>query len=163
MAPPIGFIPWNKNTIGKMPTPWNKGTKGLMKAWNKGRTDLPPSWNSGIKGVIKANSGTFTKGQMTDDKNPAWKGDAVFYGPLHSWIRKKLGRPNACHQCGNLGEVIGKKHSRWSIEWANITEKYTRDLKNYVPLCVWCHRTFDCARRDNMKLVLNKNLCDSGC
>lgn len=62
-----------------------------------------------------------------------WKGDKVGYGALHDWVRSRLGRPDTCEECGE----IGLKGSQ--IHWANISGKYKRDLTDWQRLCVSCH------------------------
>lgn len=49
---------------------WNKGTKGLVKSWNKGKTkkDFPQMANAGIK-----------KGQFIGEKHWNWKGGKTLH------------------------------------------------------------------------------------
>lgn len=70
------------------------------------------------------------------DRNINWKGDRVTYSPLHKWVRRCLGNLKECVYCGNTGET-GK------IELASISHKAKRDLTDYIPLCVKCHREYD--------------------
>jgi len=154
-----GHTPWNK---GK-PAPWVKNNPQTFKkghtlwkgkkhseaskrkisaslkgreVWNKGLKGLPTSWNKGVKGYKEG------------EKHYAWKGKNVGYGPLHSWVKRKLGRPSFCIQCGIRGkhytrttkEKVGKV---WSIHWANKSGEYKRDLTDWIPLCVSCHRIYD--------------------
>lgn len=67
--------------------------------------------------------------------HPFWKADDVSYSGLHYWIGRKLGKPRECTNCGTL---TAKKY-----EWANISGEYKRDLKDWVRLCVSCHRRMD--------------------
>jgi hypothetical protein len=95
--------------------PWNKDTKGIMKAWNKGKK-LP---------------------QASGENNPKWKGDQVTYSPLHHWIRRNLGKPETCINC-RTSNLVGKK-----IHWANISGLYKRELSDYMRLCAKCHKAYD--------------------
>ena len=67
------------------------------------------------------------------ENNYAWKGDKVGYSPLHRWIKARLGKIKECAYCGNEGR----------IEMASISHKAKRDINDYIPLCVWCHREYD--------------------
>jgi hypothetical protein len=81
------------------------------------------------------------KGIYEFEKHPQWKGDKVGYGALHDWVRKKLGKhPKNCDHCG----INGKKNGRcWSIHWANKSQKYLRDINDWLALCVKCHKEYD--------------------
>lgn len=110
--------------------PWNKDTKGVMKAWNKG-----------LKGFVHA--GTYKKGHhsvfkgKTDEQTPGWVGDKIKYFGLHTWVRKKLGKPLKCEHCG-----IENLRPR-QYHWANKSREYKRDLSDWLRLCVKCHRKYD--------------------
>jgi endogenous inhibitor of DNA gyrase (YacG/DUF329 family) len=83
------------------------------------------SWNKGQKTP-----------QLTDENHGHWKGVEVSYRNLHRWIERKLGKPNKCVTCGRLG--YGRH-----MHWANISEKYTRDLSDWIRLCASCHKKYD--------------------
>ena len=83
-------------------------------------------WNKGIK--TPQNSG---------EKNGNWKGDNVKYRGLHMWVRKVLGIPQICEFCDK------KRTTPKSIQWANKSGKYLRDEKDWISLCVPCHRRYD--------------------
>lgn len=65
--------------------------------------------------------------------NPNWK-ETVTYIGIHAWVRRRLGKPIKCTDCG----IINGK-----IQWANISGKYKRDLLDWKSLCVPCHRVMD--------------------
>jgi len=69
------------------------------------------------------------------ERNKNWKGDAVSYSALHSYITRKLGTPNKCEHCSTQN---AKK-----FEWANISGEYKRDLDDWVRLCTSCHSKYD--------------------
>lgn len=104
-------------------------------------------WNKGLKGIQKSNSGSFKKGEHRSPKtefrkgpeenHPRWKGDKVGYGALHDWIRKRLGTPKFCEDCGN------RKLKHRQYHWANVSGKYIRDLNDWRRLCVKCHSKLD--------------------
>jgi len=71
------------------------------------------------------------------ENHPNWVGDKVGYGGLHSWIRKYLGTADTCEHCGRSG-LKGRQ-----IDWANKSQKYLRDLNDWLRLCKSCHRKYD--------------------
>ena len=73
------------------------------------------------------------KGKLLGNRNPKWKGKKVKYGPLHSWIKRILGKPTICKIC----------KSTEKIEWSNKNHKYTRKLQDWQSLCRSCHHKHD--------------------
>jgi len=69
------------------------------------------------------------------EDSPNWKGDKVGQEALHNWVQKHLGKPSKCEHC--------KTTKVKKFEWANISQKYKRDLKDWVRLCTKCHAKFD--------------------
>ena len=67
--------------------------------------------------------------------NVNWRGNKFGYGALHDWIRRVLGMSKKCSKCGT------KKAKKY--EWANISGKYKRNVKDWIRLCVSCHRFTD--------------------
>ncbi len=108
-------------------------SKRRMSEAGKGRVP----WNKNTKGVMKSNKTSFKKGDMADENNFKWKGDNVGYGALHGWIKRKKGSPVICQNC----------NSTKKLEWANINHKYSRNLDEWVSLCVPCHRSYDKSMR----------------
>ncbi len=75
--------------------------------------------------------------KMKGENNPAWKGDNVSYRALHIWIRRQLGSPIKCENCGKI------KTTPKSIDWANTDHKYERILIKWKSWCKSCHRLYD--------------------
>lgn len=71
-----------------------------------------------------------------------WKASRVSYAGMHAWVRRWLGSPKKCEHCGTKKAKI--------YDWANISKKYLRNLKDWVRLCRPCHRKFD--KKNNGKL-----------
>lgn len=69
------------------------------------------------------------------EKSASWKGDKVGYGALHDWVKSRLGYPKKCEHC--------KRTDKEKYEWANVSEKYLRDLSDWIRLCTSCHRKYD--------------------
>lgn len=78
-----------------------------------------------------------------------WKGDDVGYGALHAWLRRTMGEPSKCEECGTT--EAGR------YEWANINGKYTRSEGDWKRLCVSCHRKRDAVEPWNKGLRVQCN------
>lgn len=93
---------------------------------------FPKGWQGGYrikKGERLSPSTEFKKGQISHN----YKGDAVGYHALHTWLRRKLGAPINCEHCG------GNKN----LEWANKSWTYQRDISDWIALCKKCHGQYD--------------------
>ena len=110
-----------------------KYTKPLInKGWfRKGQKNKHPL----KKGTHNSPKTEFTKGKISNEKHPNWKGDGVSYAGLHIWINKKLGKPKHCAYCGRNDDRM--------YHWANISKSYKRELSDWIRLCVPCHSRFD--------------------
>lgn len=106
--------------------------KGLaISKANSGRK-LPDEW--------KQNIALGMKGKHANEKNPMWKGDNVKYMGLHNWIRRHFGTPKLCEACGTTAEKM--------YHWANKSGRYKRDRKDWLRLCVSCHKKHDTGKLD---------------
>ena len=94
--------------------------------------------NGQIKGEsVRFISGHHTRnGNMAEENHPQWQGDNISYYGVHRWVERRIGKPKKCEYCG-----LDDPNRRY--EWANISGKYKRDLKDYKRLCVPCHKIFD--------------------
>ena len=72
------------------------------------------------------------------NRNWNWKGDSVGYGALHTWIKKRLGKPQKCEHCQSTNKKM--------YHWANKSGTYKRNLSDWLRLCVSCHRKYDRTR-----------------
>ena len=66
---------------------------------------------------------------ITGSNNPNWKGNKVGYGGLHEWVKKRLLKPKLCQFC--------KEEKK--LDLANKSQKYLRDLTDWLWLCRKCH------------------------
>lgn len=82
------------------------------------------------------------KGQFVNEKHPFWKGDNVGYGALHEWVTRHRGKPKKCEFCG----------STQSVQWANKSGEYKRNINDWLRLCVPCHRTYDHKNQHGQKI-----------
>ena len=70
-----------------------------------------------------------------DEKSWAWKGNKVGNTALHNWVERHKGKPRKCEHCGT---TTAKKY-----DWANVSQKYKRELGDWVRLCRKCHAKYD--------------------
>jgi hypothetical protein len=70
-----------------------------------------------------------------DKDSPNWKGNKVGNHGLHDWVKRKLGKPSKCEHCKS---EVAKKY-----EWANKSQKYKRDINDWLRLCTKCHADYD--------------------
>lgn len=75
------------------------------------------------------------KTRPKDMESWAWKGNSVGKSALHDWVIRKLGKPMICDHCNS---ITAKKY-----EWANKSQKYKRDLSDWMRLCTKCHSKYD--------------------
>lgn len=75
--------------------------------------------------------------RIDETKHPRWKGDKADKPAIHVWIRKHLGTPKECWECGS-----NNLPSHY-YQLANISGKYLRDIKDWKRLCAKCHWNFD--------------------
>lgn len=68
-----------------------------------------------------------------------FKGTESEYTSLHAWVRRQLGTPSFCVDCG---ATEGKR-----FQWSNISGEYHRELSDWQRLCQGCHLLRD---RGNM-------------
>lgn len=72
--------------------------------------------------------------QQEGVRNPAWKGNAVSYRGLHTWVRRNFA-DGPCEHCGvsQPGMEWAQKHGR----------EGSRTRADWLRLCVPCHRAYD--------------------
>jgi len=106
--------------------PWNKG----MRGWQS--NNALGEWRE-AGGTLKGRKVPWMEGK----NNPKWTGRYPKYSTLHTWIRNKMGKAKFCVVCGEKEK---------NFEWANLSGKYKRDEKDFISLCVKCHRLWDSNR-----------------
>lgn len=92
-----------------------------------------------LKGIRRSPDTQFTTQRVEGANNHNWKGDEVGYSALHDWLRRILGTPKRCENCGTT------RHSKY--EWANLSGKYKRDVSDWARLCKMCHVLIDNSAR----------------
>ena len=100
--------------------------------------------NSKKRKLVRNEPYRFIKGHhkvtiIFGEKHYLWKGNKVSYTGLHHWIKKELGSPMKCQDCGTTKAKY--------YEWANISGKYKRDTNDFKRLCKKCHSSFDIKSR----------------
>lgn len=93
--------------------------------------------NASRRPEVREKIRTFMQGRLVNEKHFAWRGKDVSYSGLHKWIQRKLGKSDICEHCGKSG-LTGRQ-----IHWANRSQKYLRDLSDWLRLCVPCHTKYD--------------------
>lgn len=83
---------------------------------------------------------------MENEQNGMWKGDKASMTAIHEWVKRRLGRPMTCVRCGTT------VNSFFKIHWANKSGLYKRDLKDWMRLCVPCHKRYDLDRLKEAKV-----------
>lgn len=132
---PVGL----KYTLHKInPTSFKKNDPRVLgNTFAKGN----PSWNKGLKGIHLSPNTEFKKGNNLGEANIKWRGDDVGYMSLHTWLRRHLSKSGTCKHCGDSPEPFGNRSI--GTEWANISHTYKRTFKDFIELCVKCHRRYD--------------------
>lgn len=156
MAPPKGFIPWNKGLKGIHLSPSTEFKKGQRPSpeteFKKGHKPVKPikkGQRISIKTEFKKGHKTWNKNKrhLGDSSHPQWKGDKVGYNALHSWIHRKLGKAKKCERVGcKYPRTNAAKHvlrQPRTFQWANISHNYKRELSDWVQLCPSCHARYD--------------------
>lgn len=87
---------------------------------------------------------------QSEEKNSCWKGDKVGYVGLHRWVRRHLGTPKKCENCGKDDFTSNRQ-----IHWANKSRKYFRKLDDWIRLCVFCHKAYDSKQSINIRIPAN--------
>lgn len=85
------------------------------------------------------------KGKKIGSKSPRWNPDRNSYFVLHNWVVEQLGKPLKCETCLTT--------SAKRFDWANISGKYKRNLKDWKRLCRSCHLKLDYTEERKIKLV----------
>lgn len=62
-----------------------------------------------------------------------WKGKDVKYGGVHRWIKRHKEKSQTCEHC----------NKKRKLDLANISDKYKRDIDDYLWLCRSCHEKYD--------------------
>jgi hypothetical protein len=71
------------------------------------------------------------------ERNPSWRGDAVGYNAIHSWLSRRHPRRGVCDHCG--------KSTPTQYAFLRHPEPHTRQREDYAELCSSCHLKLDYA------------------
>jgi hypothetical protein len=70
---------------------------------------------------------------IRNEKHPLWKGEEASIVAIHTWVRLRKHKPEACEMCNNFEP----KHL------SNVTGEYKRDVNDFQWLCRSCHMMYD--------------------
>ena len=76
---------------------------------------------------------TLDQSFQSGTNHPKWKGDKAGYFVVHKWVRKNKGKAVVCSFCNSVK----------TVEWANKSHKYKRELSDWISLCKKCHAKYD--------------------
>ena len=79
--------------------------------------------------------GKYASLNYSENNASNWQGDKVGYPGLHQWVKKYLGKPKKCENCGTI--------TAKQFDWANKSHIYLRDLRDWIRLCRKCHIHYD--------------------
>ena len=186
---PKDHIPWDKNKkrpdiselmkklkIGKRP--WNKDTKGVMKAWNKGKKTGYTPW-LGKKRSLATNQkiSKALKGKYVAEKNWNWKEDTPLRARIRTsseyikWRTVNFERDNytctACGIKGGKGKTVILQVDHYLKSFARICNenniqtlekalncKELWDINNGRTLCIDCHKKTSTYLKDYKKQIV---------
>lgn len=117
----------------------NNPTKAFLISSNAGKKGGAASSGYTHSPEIRKKMSENRKGKYTGSNNHKWAGNHVSYGALHKWVARYLGHPDTCENCKSQPQ----KNTRRRVQWANLSKKYLRIKKDWMALCVPCHKAFD--------------------
>ena len=74
-----------------------------------------------------------------EDRGPRYSASTK-YSALHYWVRKKLGNPKKCFNCGSTDSRC--------YNWHNINYLYKRNVEDWIYLCRSCHMKLNRNRKE---------------
>lgn len=96
-----------------------------MSLSTKGRV-LSENWKRNLSNSKIGNKNRFLGNEAKPES---------IYHRVHRWVEKQLGKPMICDFCFD--------DSRSRYDWANISQEYKYDIKDWLRLCRSCHKAFD--------------------
>lgn len=79
--------------------------------------------------------------------NPAWKGDNITIGSIHSWLLKNFTKRKNCDHCNKIKKLDFALKKNY---------KYSRNIKDYLHLCRSCHLKYDFTQERKVKMILTR-------
>jgi hypothetical protein len=77
---------------------------------------------------------------VSEEKNPQWKGDGAGYKAVHIWLNRHY-QKKECYFCNKKNSL--NKGGRSYLHWANISGEFQRKRDDYFVLCPSCHLILD--------------------
>lgn len=155
----------NQYGFKKNHTPWNKGSRGIMVAWNKGKKMSEKTREKIRQAKLGKKYGIETKEKHRQhwlrENNPNYKdGKSKYIVSHYKDLRYKLWREAVferdnwtCQECNERGGYLEPHHIK---SWAQYPE-LRFELNNGITLCKKCHRLTDNYRHKGIKKNILKN------
>lgn len=126
---------------------FEKGKNISWKEWGLHSKCCSRSCASKVRGTEHLKSFSFKKGHApihTFEKGMKphnFKETGYGYTAIHKWLSYHYKKTGICKRCGKNTNIDPKKKMRKQprTQWANISGKYLRDIKDYEELCISCH------------------------
>src|SRR3990167_4158906 len=100
---------------------------------------------------IKRGGGRFCSHRCSKwaEFNPNWKGGYIGTGTaIHEWIKRRILKVSECKKCGDAS---------LRLDLANVSQKYKRDLEDWMWLCRKCHMEMDGRLENFRKVAIGKH------
>jgi uncharacterized protein YlaI len=97
---------------------------------------MPTPWNKGTVGIVKSNYGSFKKGEHLGKEHHLWKGEDATIKCKHSWVKRHKGFAKRCSICGKTKNIDwankDHKYSRNLDDYIELCRSCHRlyDIKN---------------------------------
>lgn len=112
------------------------------KQWAEGRGNLAGIQSLESRKKVALKKTGVKRPELCGEKHWLWKGENAGYVSKYMWLNLHFKKTGICEICQkNCGIKFPK-----GTEWANISDKYLRDRKDYYELCRSCHRLYDYAK-----------------
>lgn len=136
-----------KMSLAKIGKPGNnrgnkftKETKLKMRrsrlAYYKKNGGMPEKTKELLRKIASENgSGLWMKNKIwiRDEKHWAWKGKKASLAAIHLWVKRRKPKLKLCAHC----KIVPP------LDLANISQKYKRDINDFLWLCRKCHMIQD--------------------
>lgn len=130
-----GVRPWLvKANLGRKLSEEHKRKIGLKSIGNKYAVGYKITDELRQKRKERMVGNKYALDKNLNEKHHNWKGDKALKTTIHKWLKRRLGKASFC--------TFNKEHEGL-FEWANKNHSVSRDVNDYMSLCIRCHRKYD--------------------